>query len=124
MAINVEDAFEVNENGFVIRDDDGNIISYLTSGTGDPTGSPAPVNTWYFQEGAPKIWLKYGALDSEWRILGRNEIPDILRLQNAGWTCIVLGEELEVVSGSVAISSKFEKQAGFIRHEGFVKGSA
>ena len=30
-------------------DDDGNVLYYLTTGSGDPAGSSAPQNTWYFR---------------------------------------------------------------------------
>ena len=47
MAINVDKAFEVGENGFAVSDDDGNIIYYQTGGSGPPYGQQAPEGTRY-----------------------------------------------------------------------------
>lgn len=122
MAINSDKALETSEEGVVLSDDNGNIIGYLTALAGDPTGSPAPVNTWVLDSTGPRLWLKHDTADTDWRILGSDEIPDILNIQSSGWTCVASGGEVEVKSGRLVINSNFEKHEGFIKHTGFIKG--
>ena len=43
---------------------------------------------------------------------------------NAGWSCTVVNQEMEIKTGRIAFTTKYEKQAGFIKHNGFIKGSA
>lgn len=66
MVISFDDAFEANENGIAVTNPDGSSKLYIVSGSGSPQGSPAPVNSWYFQEDQPKLWRKDGAGDNDW----------------------------------------------------------
>lgn len=43
---------------------------------------------------------------------------------SAGWTAVGLNIKYKVLPDRIAITSKFEKQSGFIRHSGFIKGNA
>lgn len=77
MAINVDKAFE-NLFGFAVVDSDtGTQKFYLTSGSGAPTGSAAPVNTWYFRQDDNTLWYKFGSLNSEWRQIRANDITSV-----------------------------------------------
>lgn len=67
MSVNSEKSFDVRKEGIGIRDDDGNVILYLCSGTGDPVGTPAPVNTWYFRIDTQILYYKFGVSDTNWR---------------------------------------------------------
>ena len=66
MSINSEDAFDIREEGLVIVDNNDEPTLYITSGTGDPTGTPAPVNTWVFDKDTQKIYRKIGAGNNDW----------------------------------------------------------
>jgi hypothetical protein len=69
VAINIDDSFDIRNEGIAYRDNDGNALFYLATGSGDPTGSPAPVNTFYIDQATQLLYYKFGALDSEWRQL-------------------------------------------------------
>lgn len=81
MAINVDKAFDIDENGVGLRDDNGNYIFYVTSGSGAPSGS-APVNSWYFRQDTRTIYYKFGALDTDWRQIEANDIIAYDQLMN------------------------------------------
>ena len=66
MAINFDDALEAR-NGFIVTDTDDNGLAYLTSGSGDPTGSAAPVNSWYYRQDNYTMWYKFGVGNNDWR---------------------------------------------------------
>jgi len=66
MAINFDDSHEIGENGLSITDTDGNSKVYFTAGSGSPQGSPAPINSWYFQQDEPKLWRKDGSGNNDW----------------------------------------------------------
>lgn len=66
MAINIDKAHEFDKNGFSIGDDNGNVLFYMTTGSGAPSG-PAPINTWYFDKDSRLLYYKFGALDTDWR---------------------------------------------------------
>ena len=74
MAINSDDAFDVNENGVAITDDNGNVVGYFAVGTGDPTGTTAPQNTWYFRQDGQKIWYNFSGDPSDWRQIHAEDI--------------------------------------------------
>lgn len=74
MAINLDNSFQTTEDGFSQIDNDGLAKFYLTSGTGDPSGSPAPQNTWYLREDTQTLYYKFGALNTDWRQLRANDI--------------------------------------------------
>ena len=74
MAINVDDAHELSENGLAFSDDNGNVKAYITSDNGSPVGSAAPVNSWYFQQDAQLLWYKFGAGNNDWRQIRANDI--------------------------------------------------
>lgn len=74
MAFNFDKAFEVDEDGYSITDNDGNVLAYLCAGSGDPSGSSAPINTWYFRTDNNLQYYKFGAGDNDWRQLRANDI--------------------------------------------------
>jgi hypothetical protein len=74
MAIDITEASKVDERGIALTDNDDNVILYLTSGTGDPTGSSAPSNTWYFRQDTQTLWYKFGATDADWRQVRAQDI--------------------------------------------------
>lgn len=74
MAINSDRAFDVLEDGIVFRDNDGNAEFYISTGTGDPTGSPAPENSWYFDKTNKLIYYKHGPGNNDWRQLRADDI--------------------------------------------------
>jgi len=76
MAINIDKAHEFDEDGFAISDDDGNVLFYVTTGSGAPSG-PAPINTWYFRQDTNVIYYKFGALDTDWRQLRAADITAV-----------------------------------------------
>lgn len=85
MAINVDRAFDVNANGIGYRDDDGNVLFYVVTGTGDPSGSPAPVNTWYFRQDGQLIYYKFGSGNNDWRQIRAQDIDfnnTVAQIQN------------------------------------------
>lgn len=74
MSINADKAFEVNEEGLLIRDSAGSIIGYFTTGNGDPTGTSAPINTWYFRTDNNLMYYKFGAGNNDWRQVRAQDI--------------------------------------------------
>jgi len=74
LSINSEKAFDVDQDGVAVRDANGLILFYLTTGTGDPTGSPAPQNTWYFRQDTRIIYYKFGVGNDDWRQLRAEDI--------------------------------------------------
>lgn len=68
MSINSEEAFGVEEFGIKFEDNDGNIVFYLTGGTGSPAGQQAPVPTIYVSN-VGEIWKKIGPTATEWVLL-------------------------------------------------------
>lgn len=76
MAINVDKAFE-NENGYSITDSTGNEVFYITSGSGDPSGVAAPVNSWYFRTDTQTIYYKFDAGNNDWRQIRANDITSV-----------------------------------------------
>jgi len=65
MAFDLERAFEVDENGIIYRDDDGNVLFYLVRGSGSPLGQQAPVPTVFINENCD-IWRKVGPTVNDW----------------------------------------------------------
>lgn len=43
---------------------------------------------------------------------------------HSGFIDVKLLEKVTVKAGKVSINTKYEKQSGFIKHSGFIKGSA
>lgn len=74
MAINHESASDVGINGYGVKDDNGDTVFYLTHNAGDPTGSPAPADTWIFNTATKTIWYKFGAGNNDWRQIRANDI--------------------------------------------------
>ena len=66
MAINVDEAQGFEEFGWRATDDDGNVLFYLTFGTGSPVGQAAPVPTVYVQIEDASIWRKFGPTVNDW----------------------------------------------------------
>jgi hypothetical protein len=66
LTIDANKSFDVRKHGVSLLDDDGNALFYVTSNNGDPTGSPAPINTWVFREDNQTIYYKYGLGDNDW----------------------------------------------------------
>lgn len=78
MAINLENAFETSEDGYLVRDNDGNVLFYITFGTGSPVGTQAPVRTIYVDENS-KLWRKFGAGVNDWsKITDHGELDGLL----------------------------------------------
>ena len=96
MAINVDKAHELSENGLAVSDSSGNILFYITSGSGDPTGSAAPVNTWYFRTDNRLIYYKFGAGDNDWRQI---QAADIFALDQDSLPTTVQALLTEIASG-------------------------
>jgi len=44
--------------------------------------------------------------------------------REAGWTEILLDATAAVEKNTLVLTSKFEKQSGYIKHSGFIKGNA
>ena len=74
MAINVDNAFDIDQDGLAVRDNDGNILYYLCAGSGLPDGNAAPQNTFYFNQDTQLIHYKYGAGNNDWRQLRADDI--------------------------------------------------
>jgi hypothetical protein len=74
MAINFDKAHEVDEDGLAIGTGSDSPLVYWCAGTGDPTGSPAPLNTWDFRQDNNTLWYKYGAGDNDWRQIRAEDI--------------------------------------------------
>ena len=74
MAINIDKAYEISEDGFAFSDDNGAVLFYIATGSGDPTGSSAPINTWYFRQDTRIMYYKYGSGNNEWRQLCADDI--------------------------------------------------
>ncbi len=74
MAINVDKAFDVNAPGLVFRDDDGNVLFYLCTGAGDPTGSDAPVNSIYFDQNTQHLHYKFDTGVNDWSQINVDDI--------------------------------------------------
>jgi len=65
--------------------------------------------------GDPYITLENGKLTVKEAELSDN---------HSGWSEVELTKEINNFKNRVSIVTKFEKQSGFIRHSGFIKGSA
>jgi hypothetical protein len=74
MAVNSDLSFDIGKNGLGIRDDDDNIIGYITTLSGDPTGSPAPQNTWVLRSDTQTLYYKFGVGDNDWRQIRAEDI--------------------------------------------------
>jgi hypothetical protein len=74
MAINVDNAFDIGEDGITVSDGDGNVLYYLTTGSGLPNGNPAPVNTFYIDDQTQLIYYKFGPNDADWRQIRAEDI--------------------------------------------------
>lgn len=77
MAVNLNDALEIAEDGLAFTNNDGQASFYLTSGTGDPTGLSAPVNTWYFRTDNNLLYYKFGIGLNDWRQIRGLDIASI-----------------------------------------------
>ena len=74
MSINFEKAFDIGKDGLVISDANGDPLVYIASGTGDPVGSPAPINSYYFRQDTKGIYYKFDVGDNDWRQLSLADI--------------------------------------------------
>lgn len=70
MTIDFDNAFEI-DNGIILSRDG----AYFTGGVADPTGSDAPLGTWYIKTDDITIWRKFGAGVNDWRQLSAQDIP-------------------------------------------------
>lgn len=70
MAINLNHAFTVDENGFAISDTDGNVIANLFASTDDPTvvGFNAPIGSLYLRTGVGTLYVKTGVGFTQWTV--------------------------------------------------------
>lgn len=69
MAIDAEEAFGIEPFGLVLKDENSDTVGYFTVAVGDPTGTPAPINTWVFAQDTQVIWYKFGAGDNDWKAI-------------------------------------------------------
>ena len=67
MAVDVEEAFGIRDNGIALKDADDNTVGYFTAFNGDPTGIAAPQNTWVFRQDTQTLYYKFGAANGDWR---------------------------------------------------------
>jgi len=65
MPINSDEAFGIENFGIALKDSDGNVTGYFTSGVGAPSGQDAPLSTLYIDEEGT-IWKKAGAGATNW----------------------------------------------------------
>lgn len=68
MSIDSTEAYGFEKYGVSLKDEDGNVILYITGGNGSPVGTPSPLNTKYYQIENSQMWKKYGANDEDWII--------------------------------------------------------
>lgn len=66
MTIDFDKSHEIDEEGLAVTNGDGQPLLYLTTLLGDPTGTPAPINTWVFAQSTQIIYKKVGPLDTDW----------------------------------------------------------
>ena len=72
MSINVTEAHDIEEFGFIARDGDGTVLYYITSGDGSPVGQVAPQNTLYFDYTNQDRWFLCGTdYDNDWILIHR-----------------------------------------------------
>ena len=74
MAINIDKAFEVDQDGISVTDTNGTALLYFASGVGDPTGSAAPINTWYVRNDNNLLYYKFGVGNNDWRQIRSNDL--------------------------------------------------
>lgn len=76
--IDASEAEGIGSKGLALKDDDGNVVLYATSGDGSPVGTEAPVNTWYFRRDTKTLYVKDGDGDSDWTTYdGSLKIDDV-----------------------------------------------
>lgn len=109
MAIDVDKSFEVSENGYSLRDFSGNIVGYMTFGSGDPTGSSAPSGSWYFRTDNLTIWYKFGAGNNEWRQIRAEDITFDNSIANFPNSPDTIQKALEEARGARFQYSQFQK---------------
>lgn len=68
MAINIDGAFDLDDDGIAIRNNDGDPLFYLTSGSGSPIGQAAPLPTWYIDTDNSDFWRKTGPGNNDWSL--------------------------------------------------------
>lgn len=109
MAIDVDKSFEVSENGYSLRDFSGNIVGYMTFGSGDPTGSSAPSGSWYFRTDNLTIWYKFGAGNNEWRQIRAEDITFDNSIANFPNSPDTIQKALEEARGARFQYAQFQK---------------
>ena len=72
MSINADDAFEVNEDGVALVNDQGDSILYVTAGTGVPAAS-APANSMYLDQSTQILYFN-SASGNNWRQLRAQDV--------------------------------------------------
>ena len=75
MAINNDEAFDIDDNGITLRNNEGDVVMYLTSGSGSPVGSQAPVNTWFFRQDTQIFYKKFASGINDWRPYDGTDLP-------------------------------------------------
>jgi len=75
MAINVDEAFGLEQFGIVFKDDDSNVLSYITFGNGSPVGTQAPVPTVYIEDNG-SVWRKFNTGLNDWKKLIEDRFID------------------------------------------------
>ena len=114
MAINAEKAFDIDQDGLAIRDEDGNVLFYLAAGLGSPFGFQAPIGTEYMDQSTLFVFRKFGPLVTDWVRIAFNPIK---RLNKSFENCfeILFNDELVIYeSGSICVNIKEKEEEIFI----------
>jgi hypothetical protein len=89
MATNIENSFQISENGLSFNDE-----AMILHGTFDPSLSPgqeAQIGSLYLRTGTPELYQKNGAVDTDWTLVnsvgsGSNNIPVVQLLRSSNQT--------------------------------------
>jgi len=88
MTINAEEAYGLEPFGVAFKDDDGNVLYYLTGGSGSPVGTDSPIATLYIDQDSGSVWRKFALGATNWskliedRFIDRIYLDDILVPEN------------------------------------------
>jgi hypothetical protein len=109
MAINIDGAFEVGQDGIAISDENGNVIYYTTTGVGVPTGTSAPINTFYVDQNTQLIYYKFGAGNNDWRQIRAQDIAFDNSVADYPGSPTNLQQALEAARGARFQYAQFQK---------------
>lgn len=97
MAIDVNESHEITEFGLAFTDDNGNVIAYVTSGTGSPVGTAAPVPTIYIENNGD-VWRKFGTDNADWQKLAKYDFSVCSTNE-----CLQIPDKQELVVSSLTL---------------------